>query len=348
MKKIKKLLVLTLTLILSITAFAVTSLATLDVNVELVARYADIGDKIVISVITTKECGAIKATLTYPSTVTFDEESSRFIESAEKKDTNLYELDSTNRKITFVVATNNLVAEGEKAAGDKHWAELSFELNKSDIDDDKTNLIEFSLEDVQVCDVDENLKDNGFSITPAKVTVNYKALRGLGAQYRVENETENIKEAVRFGSRMEVTPTDNAKAAKEIEISGTKYTAVRCGYSWSVGNKTPSVELASDKKSSDIKVADDNDSNTKTSYVITRKYLSYDPEKGYFVYSLAFTDIGEGNYDKPIYTTPFVVYRNNEDEYAVINGNTIAKSYNDVVNPLTNINNELGNEIYKH
>ncbi|MBR2040476.1 MAG: hypothetical protein IJ948_03765 [Clostridia bacterium] len=338
MKSFKRILVLALAVVMCLTAFAISSSAAGDFNpdVELLARYNENGDKIIVSITTTQKCGAMMATLTYPTDkgIALGADAGRFVEDA-TGNTEYFD-DSVDGQVKFAVVTDNV------AVGSTHWADICFDLTVANLSDDTT--FNFTLEDIQVCDIEETL-DDAVDVGSEEVAFEYKSLRSLGAQKRIADD------ALRFGTRVDLLGA-TAEAANQIVIGTTTYTARRCGYTYGYTNNVKGansdfadfgVELIDAKTGMDLAVT-----NPYSLFVRSNKYYRYDAEGKFFVYTLAVTGL---NNDKELSVRPYVIYEaqnpaEGDDKFVVINGDVLTNSCDGVNNALAFIG-DLGTNYYE-
>ena len=338
MKSFKRILVLALAVVMCLTAFAISSSAAGDFNpdVELLARYNENGDKIIVSITTTQKCGAMMATLTYPTDkgIALGADAGRFVEDA-TGNTEYFD-DSVDGQVKFAVVTDNV------AVGSTHWADICFDLTVANLSDDTT--FNFTLEDIQVCDIEETL-DDAIDVGSEEVAFEYKSLRSLGAQKRIADN------ALRFGTRVDLLGA-TAEAANQIVIGTTTYTARRCGYTYGYTNNVKGanddfadfgVELIDAKTGMDLAVT-----NPYSLFVRSNKYYRYDAEGKFFVYTLAVTGL---NNDKELSVRPYVIYEaqnpaEGDDKFVVINGDVLTNSCDGVNNALAFIG-DLGTNYYE-
>ena len=330
MKTVKRLLVICLAVVMCLTAFAVTPFAasqSFNAAVTLSTRYTKEGDKIILSVLTDKECGAIKATVTYPAdAVDFDEENTRFIEKPATATPEYYNNVAKEGKLTFVVTADDL------EVGNTHWANIYFKANTSDT-------ISFSVDNIQVCDVNENL-DKAVAADDAKITVEKYALKALGTQQRIADAAKNVKAALRFGSRIDRTQVDDASM---IETQDGTLKAVSCGY-------VVAYTATLDYYGLDLDVYFDGTKGTQ-GYVapadskamllkFTTKTFINDPN--YLVYTASVINIEDTYGQYEIQAMPFVVYEKEDGTFGIMKGAIIKNSYNKILK----IKNQFNTEIY--
>lgn len=342
MKSFKRILVLALAVVMCLTAFAISSSAAGDFNpeVNLLARYNENGDKIIVSITTKDECGAMMATLTYPTDkgISLSEDTGRFIEDS-TGDSEYFDK-SVDGQVKFAVVTNDV------AVGSTHWADIVFDVDVAAIEDNTVaaEAIGFELTDIQVCDIEETLA-NSVSVDSEKVEFSFKSLRSLGAQKATESTT------LRFGTRVDLQGA-TVEAANQIVIGTTTYTARRCGYTYGYTNNVKGanndfadfgVELIDAKKGMDLAVT-----NAYSLFVRSNKYYRYDAEGKFFVYTLAVTGL---NNDKELSVRPYVVYEaqnpaEGDDKFVVINGDVLTNSCDGVNKALAFIG-DLGTNYYE-
>ena len=333
MKSFKRILVLALAVAMCLTAFAISSSAAGEFNpsAQLLARYNENGDKIIVSITTNVKCGAMMATLTYPTDkgIALSEDTGRFIEDATNKTGEFFDK-TTAGKVKFAVVTDDVTV------GSTHWADICFDIN---IDNFKTD-VNFTLEDIQVCDINETL-DESVAVNAESVTFAYKALRGLGAQKATAGTT------LRFGTRVDFAGGDatNVVAANQITIDGKAYSARRCGYSLAYTNNVEGnfdnfgVQLVNAANSMELVAKD----ATTTIFAQATKYYKNDPAGNFFVYTLAVTGL---NKDRSVSVRPYVIYEGEEGGFVVINGDVLTNSCTGVANALTYIG-DLGTNYYE-
>ena len=344
MKSFKRILVLALAVAMCLTAFAISSSAAGEFNPEaqLLARYSENGGKIIVSITTTEKCGAIMATLTYPTNkgITVSNDTGRFIEDSDNKTGEFFDK-TTAGKVKFAVVTDDVTV------GSTHWADIVFDVNVAAIADNTVaaEAIDFELIDIQVCDINETL-DESVAVDPESVEFSFKSLRSLGAQKRSSDS------ALRFGARADFGggTAQNVVAANQIVIGNETYTARRCGYTYGYTDKVSAngfadfrVELIDAKKGMDIDVVDDNALCMRAT-----KYYAYDAEKNYFVYTLAIKNLDAA---KEVSVRPYVIYEaknpaEGADKYIVINGDVLTNSCNGVDSALKFIG-DLGTDYYE-
>lgn len=345
MKSFKRILVLALAVVMCLTAFAISSSAAGDFSPEaqLLARYSENGNKIIVSITTDRECGAMMATLTYPTDkgISLNDDAGRFIEDADNKDTGEFFDSTTDGQIKFAVVTDDVTK------GSTHWADIVFDVNVAEIADNTvdTAAIGFKLIDIQVCDIYETL-DDSVPVDPENVEFSFKSLRSLGAQKRSSDS------ALRFGTRADFSggTAQNVVAANQIVIGNETYTARRCGYTYGYTDKVSTnnfanfrVVLKDAKKGMDLQVADSN-----ALFMRATKYYAYDAEKNYFVYTLAISGLDAA---REVSVRPYVIYEaknpaEDADKYIVINGDVLTNSCNGVDSALKFIG-DLGTNYYE-
>ena len=346
MKSFKRILVLALAVVMCLTAFAISSSAAGEFNTEaqLLARYSENGNKIIVSITTKDKCGAMMATLNYPIDAGISlnkDKTGYFIEDGSNNDE--YFDSSVDGQVKFAVVTND-VAVG--SSGSSHWADFVFDVDVAEIKDNTVaaKAIVFELTEIQVCDIEETLA-NSVSVDSEKVEFSFKSLRSLGAQKRTDD-------ALRFGTRadFEGGSKQNVTAANKITIEGETYTARRCGYTYGYTDKVSAndfadfrVELKDAKKGMDLQVVDPN-----ALFVRTQKYYHYNPDENYFVYTLA---IKVPSTTAKVSVRPYVVYEANEpkddeDRFLVINGDVLTNSCDDIDKALAFIG-DLGTNYYE-
>lgn len=343
MKSFKRILVLALAVVMCLTAFAISSSAAGEFNTEaqLLARYSENGNKIIVSITTKDKCGAMMATLTYPKDkgIALSADTGRFIEDAKNEKPGEF-FETAEGQIKFAVVTDDVTK------GSTHWADIVFDVDVAEIKDDTVaaKAIVFELTEIQVCDIEETLA-NSVSVDSEKVEFSFKSLRSLGAQKRTDD-------ALRFGTRADFSGgTDqNVAAANKITIGGKTYTARRCGYTYGYTDKVSAndfadfrVELTDAKKGMDLQVVDAN-----ALLVRTKKYYYYNPDENYFVYTLA---IKVPSTTAKVSVRPYVVYEANEpkddeDRFLVINGDVLTNSCDDIDKALAFIG-DLGTNYYE-
>lgn len=305
MKNFKKILVLALAVMMCLTALAVpTFAATFNPTVSITARFNNAGDRIIASVVTSEKAGAIQGTLTYSSGLTFDATSTKF---SEKNDMEKYV--PGDNQIKFVLLANDL------NDGDTHWADFYFEVPES-------GSVTFGLENVAVCDVNENLAD-AISVPDVTLTLTENDLTTLGAQYRETNP------ALRFGTRL-----DRTAATNQLTDGAT---AVRCGFlagfEFKVGEDT---ELSAE--------IDDKGIITSVTAGAINKQAKYclSSAADHMIYTYAVTGITDekttntGSKDEyikdlPIVVRPYVIYVEADGEtYGIAYGTQVSKSFAEV------------------
>lgn len=344
MKSFKRILVLALAVVMCLTAFAISSSAAGDFNpeVNLLARYSENGNKIIVSITTTQKCGAMMATLTYPTDkgIALGADAGRFVEDA-TGNTEYFD-DSVDGQVKFAVVTDNV------AVGSTHWADICFDIDIENLPDAST-AIDFELNDIQVCDIDETL-DDAVDVGSEEVAFKYKSLRSLGAQ---KHTTDN---ALRFGTRADFDKdgvNEGVVAANQIVIEGEVYTARRCGYTYGYTDKVEGankdfadfrVELIDATKGMDLQVM-----NANALAVRTQKYYCYNEAENYFVYTLVIK--GLTNTSRNISVRPYVIYEaqnpaEGDDKFVVINGDVLTNSCDGVNNALAFIG-DLGTNYYE-
>lgn len=324
MKNFKKILVLALAVIMCLTALSVTAFAEpFNPTVSITARFNETGDRIIASVVTSDPAGAIQATLTFNG-AKLDTNKMDFSEDNDQKKHNV-----EGDTIKFVLLADDLTK------GDTHWADFYFEVPDS-------GSVSFALTNVSVCDVNENLSDNGIVIKGASLELTANDLTTLGAQHRKAVEDEKIEAALRFGTRLDRNQETNA-------LSEGK-TAIRCGFIAGFEFKLDGAEL---------KVTDF-DTKTGEFSAVTPKAINIPAKKclqdkeEYLIYTYAvvgFDDTktavtNEGTKlvkDLPIVARPYVIYVEDDGEtYGIDYGAPISKSYTDVTKASGLIDNTAG------
>ncbi len=306
MKNFKKILVLALAVMMCLTALAVpTFAATFNPEVKITVRFNDDGDRIIASVVTAKETGAIQGTLTFDG-LTFDAENTKFTEINDQR-----KYVEQENAIKFVLLANDLTK------GDTHWADFYFEVPKS-------TGVTFGLKDVKACDINETLAD-AVSVNPVALTLSENDLRTLGAQYRAA--ADNVSPALRFGTRLDRNQETNA-------LSEGK-TAVRCGFLAGFEFKVKGAELAA--------TIDDEGKITGVTKGAINKQAKYclSTANDHMIYTYAVTGIEEDSKvntgeaeeyvkDLNIVVRPYVIYQNADSTYGIDYGTQVSKCYSDV------------------
>ena len=321
MKNFKRLFVLVLAVAMCLTAFAISSSAADEFNptVNLLARYNETGDKIIVTVTTSDACGAIMGTLTTNATVNGALEiklaDSKFVEDVKTEDNSNYYTQVTNG-VKFAVVTDK-VTEGSKT-----WVDVYF--NVKDIKDgmDKADALKFTFADVQVCSVGEELVDGAALNDDVSVEIPFVSLRALGAK------KQSDANAILFGSRVDlIGSTEDAKAATNIVIGGVEYKATSCGYAYAYTNNVSAdldnfgVQLDAN---GEVKVKN----STNTLFLNCKKYKYWDEEnKKFFVYTLKINNV---NPSREISVRPYVVYEAENGTKQLIQGNVISRSCNGI------------------
>ena len=341
MKSFKRILVLALAVAMCLTAFAISSSAAGEFNpsAQLLARYSENGGKIIVSITTTEKCGAMMATLTYPTNkgITVSNDTGRFIEDSNNTTGEFFDK-TTAGKVKFAVVTDDVTV------GSTHWADIVFDVNVAAIADNTVaaEAIDFELIDIQVCDINETL-DESVAVDPESVEFSFKSLRSLGAQKRSSDN------ALRFGTRADFGGA-SVEVANQIVIGNETYTARRCGYTYGYTDKVSAngfadfrVDLIDAKKGMDIDVVDDDALCMRAT-----KYYAYDAVKNYFVYTLAIKGLDAA---REVSVRPYVIYEaknpaEGADKYIVINGDVLTNSCNGVDSALKFIG-DLGTNYYE-
>lgn len=327
MKNFKKILVLALVVIMCLTALSVTAFAEpFNPTVSITARFNETGDRIIASVVTTEPAGAIQGTLTYSSGLTFDSEKTKF---SENNNMEKHVHDKDNKTIKFVLLADDLTK------GDTHWADFYFEVPDS-------GSVSFALTNVSVCDVNENLSDNGIVIKGASLELTANDLTTLGAQHRKAVEDEKIEAALRFGTRLDRNQETNALSEGKI--------AIRCGFIAGFEFKLGGAELK--VTDFDTKTGEFSAVTPKAINIPAKKCLK--DEEEYLIYTYAVvgfddTKMAETNEgtklvkDLPIVARPYVIYVEDDGEtYGIDYGAPISKSYTDVTKASGLIDNTAG------
>lgn len=316
MKSFKRILVLALAVVMCLTAFAISSSAAGEFNpeVELLARYNETGDKIIVTVTTDEKCGALMGTLTFPEGAALNIQltESKFVEDVNADNNEFY--DKTDTSVTFAVVTSNITE------GSTTWADVYFDV--ASIADNMVgdSALKFGLNNVQVCDIDEQFVD-GKSASNVAVEIPYVSLRALGA--KKEDAANNIL----FGSRVDLTgSTTDFKASATIKIGDEEYQAKSCGYAYAY---TDNVSANFDEfgvQLVDGEVRVKNSANTL--FFNCKKYKYWDEENGFFVYTLKLNNVS--NASKEISVRPYVVYEAADGSKQLIQGNVISRSCNGI------------------
>ena len=319
MKNLKKLLVLVLALVMCVSAISINAFAAnFDTEVYVNTRYSDNGSKLILNITTKDPCGAMKATLSYPKeSLKFDAKSSKF---GEGEVDGKYKPDEENGKVTFVVLAKDVVK-----TGDTYWADLCFDIIGS-------GTAQLVLDDIQVCDINENLDD---TVAQAKAPITIDAvLNGLGAQFR--QGSEGVYDAVRFGSKITRTydTTHYDVPRSVITVNGQPMFAVKCGHIVAFKKNVESVEQLKgvfDSATGVLKVTEGakhvNVPSTKV-YETNEKYLIYTVAVEFDFVDQDKLDAAKGS---NISALPYVIYRAPEgSEYVIQYGDVIERSYNDV------------------
>lgn len=324
MKNFKRLFVLVLAVAMCLTAFAISSSAAGEFNptVDLLARYNETGDKIIVTVTTSDPCGAIMGTLTSNAlsndALEIKLADSKFVEDVEAQDNSNYYTEVENG-VKFAVVTDK-VTEG----GSKTWVDVYFDVK--DIKDGMTaaSALTFSFNDVQVCSVGEELAE-GMSVDAATVEIPYVSLRALGAK------KQSDADAILFGSRVDLTgSSSDAKFATEIVVNSETYKAKACGYAYAYTSNVSANDFAG------FGVQLNGEGNVvaldaTTTLVKDCKYYKYwNTEDGYFVYTLKVNNIKPANLGKEIAVKPYVVYADANGNKYLMQGNVISRSCNGI------------------
>lgn len=323
MKNFKKILVLALAVIMCVTVLSVTTFAEVfNPTVSITARFNETGDKIIASVVTSAPAGAIQATLTFEGAELYTKK----MDFSEDNDQEKHKVEGNT--IKFVLLANDLNGDG-----DTHWADFYFKVPND-------GSVSFALTNVSVCDVKENLSDDGIVIKGASLQLTANDLTTLGAQHRKAVEDEKIEAALRFGTRLDRNQETNA-------LSEGK-TAIRCGFIAGFEFKLDGAEL---------KVADF-DTKTGEFSAVTPKAINIPAKKclkdeeQYLIYTYAvvgfddtkMAETGEGTKlvkDLPIIARPYVIYEK-DGVYGIDYGAPISKSYTDVIKASGLIDNTAG------
>lgn len=318
MKSLKKLLVLVLALVMCISAISINAFAAnFDTKVYVNTRYSDNGSKLILNITTKDACGAMKATLSYPkASLTFDAASSQFGEGAAD---GKYKLDAENGKVTFVVLAKDVVK-----TGDTYWADLCFDIIGS-------GTAQLVLDDIQVCDINENLDDTvAQAIAPITIDA---VLNGLGAQFR--SADTDVLDAIRFGSKITRTydTTSYDVPRSVITVNGQPMFAVKCGHIVSFKKNVDSLDQLKGVFDSATGVLKVTEGSKHVNVPSTKVYETNDK---YLIYTVAV----EFDYDDSVLeqakaaevsALPYVIYRAPEgNEYVIQYGDVIERSYNDV------------------
>lgn len=324
MKNFKKILVLALAVIMCLTALSVTAFAEpFNPTVSITARFNETGDRIIASVVTSDPAGAIQATLTFNG-AKLDTNKMDFSEDNDQKKHNV-----EGDTIKFVLLADDLTK------GDTHWADFYFEVPDS-------GSVSFALTNVSVCDVNENLSDNGIVIKGASLELTANDLTTLGAQHRKAVEDEKIEAALRFGTRLDRNQETNA-------LSEGK-TAIRCGFIAGFEFKLDGAELK--VTDFDTKTGEFSAVTPKAINIPAKKCLQ--DEEEYLIYTYAVVgfddtktaETNEGTKlvkDLPIVARPYVIYVEDDGEtYGIDYGAPISKSYTDVTKASGLIDNTAG------
>ncbi len=316
MKNFRKILVLALAVIMCITALSVTTFAddfnpSFNPSIEITARFAEDGEQIIASVVTSQPCGAIKATFTFAGDVALADK--KFVDATEGEKS---VISDAGTDVTFVLLAADL------ASGSTHWADFYFTLGENASGD-----IRFTLSNVDVCDVNETLVSDSQELENATLTLSETDLQTLGAQYRADNP------ALRFGTKLDRAQADNALASKE------RAKAVRCGYIAGFKFKVGEATLTA----TDFSTETGRFTTVTTGAIYKQaKYCLTDTEY-YMIYTYAVTGITDdkqvdtdGNEevdayvkDLPIVVRPYVIYEL-DGQYGIDYGAQISKSYSDV------------------
>lgn len=328
MKNFKRLFVLVLAVVMCLTAFAISSSAADEFNptVNLLARYNETGDKIIVTVTTSDACGAIMGTLTTNATVNGALEiklaDSKFVEDVKTEDNSNYYTQVTNG-VKFAVVTDKVTD------GSKTWVDVYFDVK--DIADGMAdaNALKFTFADVQVCSVGEELVDGAALNDDVSVEIPFVSLRALGAKKQAD---DNV---ILFGARVDLTgSTTNFKDSATIKVGDKEYQAKSCGYAYGYTNRVEGANK--DFADFAVKLNAEGEvepvSSDVSQYVLVKqckKYKYWDAEnKKFFVYTLKISNISDAA--REISVRPYVVYADNEGNSFLIQGNVISRSCNGI------------------
>lgn len=323
MNSFRKILGVVLSIVMCITVLSFTTFAdSFNPEIKISARFDEKGEKIIAAVVTSQNCGAISGTVNFSSNLEFDSVASEFVE--ENNDVKYTKISDTS--LRFVILANDL------ENGNNHWVDLHFNIKS-------TGDVTFTLSDVDVCDINENLVENSLAIKGATLTLTDNQLRTLGSQYREQ------KPALRFGAKLERNIADNS-------LGDTNKVAIRCGFiagfEYKIGE---GVEIS----------ATDFDSKTggfsKVTKGAIKKQAKYclKNENDYIIYTYAITGITDTSTtntpagqkyvkDLPIVARSYVVYKNADGSYGIDYGAQITKSFADVKAVSNLIDGSLGYE----
>lgn len=311
MKNIKKLAVILLAVVMCISAMSITSFATeatFSTEAQVSARFTNDGSQLIATVTTSEAAGAIQATLTYSNKLTYA--SGEFIEK-DVTATDVINHDSTNKTITFVVATDDF------QDGNRYWANFTFNVNKENAED-----VKLKLSKVSACDVSETLA-TGITLKDVEFTMSANAIQTLGTQYREVIGTR--KAGLRFGTRLE---RNEENSTVEIEVEGetdpVAVKAVACGYLWNWESNLNGADLEATATVEDGEVKVDSGSNKVH---ISKTVMAKDETS--MVFGVAFVGFSDANKANSITAKPFVVYKDGS-EYKLLYGDKLTKSYADV------------------
>lgn len=315
MNKMKKLLAILVAFVMCFTVFGMVASASVqDTQVYLKLNYADNAATTVNAIISTSQpCGAIQGTITYEG-ATFD--SASFIDGGDKDDEYVHDPDA--KTIKFVAVTDDLTN------GDTNWVNFKFNI---------TGNATFTLSDVSVCDVGATDIKNGI-ILPSQQIIVDTTIRTLGGQYRAQSG--DIKAALRFGSNLNRT-----KSTSEIKIDESTYKAVSCGYligfDFNIADKTQAPKEA--LKSYVSREGDKLVARANTGVFVKESKYYFTSTDTNLIYTYAVTGFYNGGTpvekdghvlaNETISAVPYVIYKKGDD-YDVLYGDEISRSYNEV------------------
>ncbi len=322
MLKFKKLIAVTLALVICFTLASVMSVSAesttvVKMNVSLNPE-SNVSN---VSIATNQRVGAISGTLTWTGTATYNADDSKVNECVATNDA-VVKAEEEN-KLKFVIVTDNLNGTDD---GDFAWAVFNF----TGIDGNVT----FKLDNVKVADVGATKLE-----TPAKVEGGIAKLgemfTQLGSQYRAENGSTSA--AIRFATKIYADPETGA-------FTG----GVAIQFGCLVGYKNNILEK---NDVSEINLADGTWASWNAEKgtlaaskvgvlkaVATKYYASGEDSDGadWIAARFAIEGISEDNKGKDIVYCPYLIYKDKEGKYQIQYGEQIIRDYN-TVEALTNI-----------
>ncbi len=317
MLKFKKLIAVTLALVICFTLASVMSVSAesttvVKMNVSLNPETNESN----VSIATNQRVGAISGTLTWTGTATYNADKSAVNEYVATNDA-VVKAEKEN-KLKFVIVTDKFT---ETVVGDFAWAVFNF----TGIDGNVT----FELDNVKVADVGAAKLE-----TPAGVEGGIAKLEGkftqLGSQYRAEDGTTSA--AIRFATKLYINNETDA-------VEGGTAVSFGC----LVGYKD--YILKNNENVNEINLADGtwaewNETTGKLAAskvgvlkAVATKYYANGTDSNnasWIAARFAIQGIDDDNKDKDIVYCPYLIYKDENGKYHIRYGEQIIRDYNTV------------------